>query len=375
MQVSIIAPVDPLVERPGGTRTYVMNLVKGLETSGIGFSLIGVDYDETDGSPDFDFIPAVAAPNVSSVRYLRGLMKIAKKTAFSPDTIIHAQRPDYLFPFIFRKHSNKKICTLHGQMLRSIRVRRGGFYGTAYKLLESYAMKGTDRVISVDRSTQELFGAKYPYLNERSSVIPIGIRLEQWGTNERAALREKLGIPSQTKTMLYVGRLEKEKNVDLIIESLPIVEEEIQGCSLIIIGDGTQRDRLDAISKQAGTGAVQFMESQPHDVVRDYMAAADVFCLASSFESGPLVVLEALASGTPVVSTDVGQVRRFIGETTACRIVSRNKEEMAKAILDIFRLEREDVAVKCAARASEFSFGKTFDKTLEIYEDLSPPSE
>ncbi len=375
MRVSIVAPVDPHVEKPGGTRNYVMNLVKSLKASSIEFSLIGVDHDQTDGPPDFDFIPAVVAPRVSSVRFLRGLMKVSKKTDFSSDTIIHAQRPDYLFPFIFRKHRNKMLCTLHGQMLRSIRERKGSFYGIAYRLLESYAMKGADHVIAVDQSTLDLFHSKYPFLVRRSSLIPVGIDLESWGREYRDSLPRKLGLQSHGKTMLYVGRLEREKNVDLIINSFQIVRKEVQDCSLIIIGDGTQRKDLERVAGQEEGDGVRFLGSQSSEVVRDYMATSDVLCLASSFESGPLVVLESLASGTPVVSMDVGQVRRFLQDTATGIIVPRDTEAMANAVIDLLDVKREKIAPRCIARASEFSFKKTFESTLGVYEDLRLPSE
>ncbi len=375
MRVSIVAPVDPLVERPGGTRNYVMNLVRNLKASGIEFSLIGVDYDQTDGPADFDFIPAVVAPRVSSVRFLRGLMKTSKKTDFSSDTIIHAQRPDYLFPFIFRKHRNKMLCTLHGQMLRSIMHRKGGFFGTGYRLLESYAMKGADHVIAVDQSTLDLFNSKYPFLVPRSSLIPVGIDLKSWGREDRDSLRRKLGLQPHGKTMLYVGRLEKEKNVNLIINSFQIVRKEVHDCSLVIVGDGTQRKDLERFAGQEGGDGVRFMGSQPSEVVRDYLAASDVLCLASSFESGPLVVLESLASGTPVVSTEVGQVRRFLQNTATGMIVPRDGEAMADGVIDMFNIEREEISPRCIARAGEFSFKKTFESTLGVYEGLRLLSE
>ncbi len=371
MRISIVAPVDPLVERPGGTRTYVMNLVDGLVKSGVEFSVIGVDYDISDGDAPYDFFPAATGGKISSVRFLRGLMKLAKKKRFSEDTIIHAQRPDYLFPFIFRKQPNKKLCTLHGQMLRSVRERKGSFYGTAYSLLESYSMKNTDHVIAVDRSTLELFTSKYPYLGSKSSLIPVGINLEAWGTKDRTSLREGLGFSPETKVLLYVGRLEKEKNVDLIIKSLPIVRRKMDDCALVVIGDGTKRNELEELSKRVNGKTVRFMGSQPSNVVRDYMAAADVFCLASSFESGPLVVLESLASGTPVVGTDVGMVSKFLSGSSVGRIVQGNEEALAEGVVGLLGLERGEVSYKCLKRAEDFSFKETFSKTLGVYEVLS----
>lgn len=371
MRVAIVAPVDPLVERPGGTRTYVMSLVNSLQKAQIDFSLVGVDFDANDGSPTFDFTPVVTAPKVSSVKFLRGLMKHAKKNRFSEDTIIHAQRPDFLFPYIFRKHENKKLCTLHGQLSRSVKDRKGRFYGTAYRLLESYSMKGADHVIAVDKSTLDLFVGKYPFLSSRSSLIPVGIDVNGWGEGDRASSRESYGFASDQKVAVYVGRLEKEKRVDLIIETVKSVQKDFDDFKLAIIGDGTLRGYLEDIAESTAPGSVSFMGAQPVSVVRDMMTAADVFCLASDFESGPLVVLESLATGTPVVATNVGRVGEFIQDPSTGRIVPQDPESMASAIVQVVGGNREEISRKCVEKAREFSFDKSFQKTLEVYEDLS----
>lgn len=375
MRVSIIAPVDPLVERPGGTRTYVMSLVNSLEKAGIDFSLVGIDLDDSDGSPGFDFIPAVSSPKVSSVRYLRGLMKVAKRTRFSDDTIIHAQRPDYLFPFLFRKHENRKVCTLHGQISRSVGERKGSFFGRAYGLLESYSMKRIDHVIAVDKSTLDLFVKRYQFLTERSSLVPVGIDVEGWSAGDFEKARTVSGYSLEQMIGVYVGRLEKEKRVDIIIKSVPHIKRKESDFELAIIGDGTLRNDLEAIANEVAPGSVTFMGPQPTSTVRDMMTSADVFCLASSFESGPLVVLESLASGTPIVATDVGRVREFISDGYTGRIVPQDPKSMAKAVLELLSEDRAAISSKCKARASEFSFDKTFQKTLEVYENLSRKSE
>jgi glycosyltransferase involved in cell wall biosynthesis len=371
MRVAIVAPADPLVERPGGTRTYVMSLVNSLQKSQIDFSLVGVDFDGGDGSPAFDFTPVVTGPKVSSVRFLRGLMRHAKKSQLSKDTIIHAQRPDFLFPYMFRKHDNKMLCTLHGQLSRSVKDRKGRFYGTAYRLLESYSMKNVDHVIAVDQSTLDLFVGKYPLLSGRSSLIPVGIDVNGWGEGDRESSRQRYGFTNDQKVAVYVGRLEKEKRVDLIIETVKSVKKDHDDFRLAIIGDGTLRGYLEDFAESYAPGSVSFMGAQPVSVVRDMMTAADVFCLASDFESGPLVVLESLATGTPVVATNVGRIGEFIQDPSTGRIVQQDPDSMASAILQVVSGNREEVSRKCVEKAREFSFDKSFQKTLEVYEDLS----
>lgn len=375
MQVAIIAPVDPLVERPGGTRTYVMNLVRSLTASDIDFSLVGVDFDRSDGAPSFDFVPAVVSSKVSSMRFLRGLMKVAKTKTFHEDTIIHAQRPDHLFPFLFREHPAKKICTLHGQMSRSVRERRGVFYGYSYDRLESYSLKKVDHVIAVDKTTLDQFVSNYPFLSKISTLVPVGIDLESWKPRDRSSSRQKFGFEEQKKVVLYVGRLEREKRVDLLIESLPSIRKTMENSTLVIVGDGTQRKELEALANSVAPRQVQFMGFQPTEAVRELMDAADVFCLASDFESGPLVVLESLALGTPVVATDVGRVREFMPDSSTGRVAPRNSEAFAEAVADVLQIERQEISPKCIERAGMFSFQNTFKETVRLYEDLSRMSK
>jgi glycosyltransferase involved in cell wall biosynthesis len=348
-----------------------MNLIRSLQETGLDFSLIGVDLDPDDGSPSFDFTPVVTAPKVSSVKFVRGLMKFAKKTTFSEDTIIHAQRPDFLFPFIFRRHENKKLCTLHGQLHRSVKDRKGRFFGTAYRLLESYSMKGTDRVIAVDRSTLDLFVNKYPFLSDRSSLIPVGIDVDRWAGGNRASAREEFGLSSDQNVALYVGRLEKEKRLDLLIESVPYVQKAVDDFRLAIIGDGTLKGDLRTLAERTAAESISFMGARPASIVRDMMTAADVLCLASDFESGPLVVLESLATGTPVVATDVGRVSEFIQDPLMGRIIQQDSKSIADAIIQVVEGDREAMSRRCIEKAKDFSFEKSFEKTLEVYEDLS----
>jgi glycosyltransferase involved in cell wall biosynthesis len=348
-----------------------MNLIKSLQKAGIDFSLIGVDFDPSDGSPSFDFTPVVTAPKVSSVKFLRGLMKFAKQNTFSKDTIIHAQRPDFLFPFIFRTHENKKLCTLHGQLHRSVKDRKGSFFGTAYRLLESYSMKGTDHVIAVDQSTLDLFVDKYPFLSDKSSLILVGIDVDSWADGNPASAREELGLSDNQKVALYVGRLEKEKRLDLIIKSVPYVQKTVEGFRLVIIGDGTMKGDLEHLAESSAAESVLFMGSRSASDIRDMMKAADVLCLASDFESGPLVVLESLATGTPVVATDVGRVSEFIQDPLMGRIIPQDPESIANAAIQVMEGDREAMSRKCIEKARDFSFEKSFRKTLEVYEDLS----
>lgn len=371
MEIKIIAPVDPLIERPGGTRTYVMSLLRSLDKSGMEFSLIGMDLDKSDGFPSFDFLPALVGPKVSSLRFLRGLMRIAKREHFSEGTIIHAQRPDHLFPFIFREHPCKMICTLHGQILRSVKDRKGMLYSLSYDFLESYSLREVNHVIAVDKSTLEVFLSKYPFLKDKASLIPIGIDLEIWKPRNRSALRRKYGYSNHHKNLLYVGRLEREKRVELLIEALPLVGRKVEECSLSIIGEGTQRRKLEGLAEKVAPGQVRFFGTQPRERVVELMGAADVLCLASDFESGPLVVLESLASGTPVVSTDVGRVREFVHDSSIGRIIPQDREALAEAVEDLLQIEREKISQKCRKRAAEFSFKRTFEETLKVYKGLS----
>ncbi len=136
-------------------------------------------------------------------------------------------------------------------------------------------------------------------------VIPTGIETARFTPGNRAAFREKRGIAQDRPVLLFLGRVAHEKNIGFLLKAAACVKKEIPDILFIIAGEGPARTALEQEAKILGLNDnVQFigyLERQTE--LNDCYRAADIFIFASRTETQGLVLLEAMAQGTPVVST------------------------------------------------------------------------
>ena len=180
----------------------------------------------------------------------------------------------------------------------------------------SWALKRAAVVITVSEGLRDL-AIKLGADPADTAVIPNGVNSEIFHPRDRAACRRKFGIPDGALVILAVGNLAPIKCHEKIVRALRGVIDDGIPAKLWLAGGTGRSGRHEAVIR-AEIGAcglennVQFLGEIPQAELAEYMAAADVFCLASSREGWPNVVNEALACGTPVVATDVGAVRCMI---------------------------------------------------------------
>jgi D-inositol-3-phosphate glycosyltransferase len=157
-------------------------------------------------------------------------------------------------------------------------------------------------------------------------IIPCGTDIHSFGSVDRNAARVALGIEPDAKVVLYVGRFDHRKGIETLVramgESKFYGDEKLQ----IIIGggsvpgqsDGMERDRIEGIVDELGLrDCTTFPGRLSQEILPSYYAAADVCVVPSHYEPFGLVAIEAMASGTPVVASDVGGLQFTVvpGET------------------------------------------------------------
>lgn len=137
-------------------------------------------------------------------------------------------------------------------------------------------------------------------------VVPNGIDTKRFARGGPAAeLRAALGIPLESPVVGTVGRLTEIKRHDVLLRAFAAVRERIPAARLLIVGDGQLREQLEALSRELGVApAVHFAGYRAS--AEEYFRVLDVFALTSRSEGTPLAVLEACASGVPVVASAVG---------------------------------------------------------------------
>lgn len=140
------------------------------------------------------------------------------------------------------------------------------------------------------------------------SIIPTGIntshfRKENFDPAEILALRHSLGLEADTPVILSIGRIAKEKSIDVVIGALPKLLEKLPNARMIIVGEGNEIENLSDFAHSLGIGDhVTFTGGKPWDEIGKYYQLGNVFCSASVSETQGLTFAEAMAGGIPVVA-------------------------------------------------------------------------
>jgi glycosyltransferase involved in cell wall biosynthesis len=137
---------------------------------------------------------------------------------------------------------------------------------------------------------------------------------------EAGRFRAAYGIPGGSPLLSFVGRLEEVKRIDVLIEALPLSGGEPW---LVVAGDGTQSESLRALAARSAAAArIVFTGSLEAKALRGLYAASDALVLPSAAEGVPLVILEAMSCGIPVVATAVGGVPELLCESNGILVES-----------------------------------------------------
>ena len=182
---------------------------------------------------------------------------------------------------------------------------------------ERQLIQSCHRVIAATEREKDALVAMYNAPSEKVSVVPCGVNLKAFRPLDRKAAKEKVGFCND-KTVLFVGRIEPLKGIDRLLKAMSGLAPTSRARLLVVGGDEESQPEIDRLVDYARSlglaGSVTFMGAAKHDLMPYFYNAADVCVVSSHYESFGLVALESLACGTPVVATDVGDLKNIIRE-------------------------------------------------------------
>lgn len=179
--------------------------------------------------------------------------------------------------------------------------------------------------------------------------------------------------------LLYVGRLLEWKGVDIVLRAVDRLRHSVPGLTLMIIGQGRAKARLVRLSRRLRLDdLVTWVEWLPQPALKERYGSADVLLFPSLRDSGGMVVLEAMANGLPVISTDLGGPGIIVNSrcgrvlSTRRRTPEQLAEDMAEALAEVIAVPHllESLSHGARARAREFHFQKL---VASVYSDVSSP--
>jgi 1,2-diacylglycerol 3-alpha-glucosyltransferase len=201
----------------------------------------------------------------------------------------------------------------------------------------------------------------------RIVVIPSGIDVELFASGRRSdALRARLGVAGHEKMVLCVGRLGREKNMELAIEAFARLGDP--AVRLVIVGDGPHRQALERFAQQAGVlSRTTFGGEFGREALPDTYASADAFLFTSRSETQGLVLVEALACGAPVVAVETPQTREVLDG--AAEIVPSDAFSLAAGLGRVLG-SRGAGAARRAMVAAGYDGAVLGDRTIALYRSL-----
>ena len=138
--------------------------------------------------------------------------------------------------------------------------------------------------------------------------------------------------------LISVASLDDKKGHRYLLEAFEALRAEQDQLELDIVGAGPLRAELEELAHRLGVmDRTRFLGAQPKEAVAELLRGADVFVLSSLWENAPHVVIEAIATGLPVVATDVGGINELLAETDGVLVPARDSEALARGILEVIR--------------------------------------
>lgn len=189
---------------------------------------------------------------------------------------------------------------------------------------------------------------------DRIKVFPNAVDLKKFKPMDRAAMRRKLGLREEDKILIFVGRIVAHKGPDRLVEALQRIQKDIK---LILIGRGDMELHYDGII---------FRGAIPSHEVPLYLNAADIFVLPTQREGASNAIVEAMACGLPIISSNIPEVKEQCTPAFSKLVDPMSVDELEKAIIAL--VEDEEGCREMSLQAIQHSANFDINKRAEAIE-------
>lgn len=274
----------------------------------------------------------------------------------------HGYRPDVMDSGVAARLRIPRVTTVHG-------FTGGGRRNRFYETLQRRVFRRFDGVIAVSAKLErELVASGIP-----DSVVHVVRNAfpSDGKATDKSTARSALGLPADKQVVGWVGRLSHEKAPDVFVQAAAEVSAEDVHFS--VIGSGPELERCRELASELGLSDRVHFHGQL-DGAGTLLKAFDALALTSWTEGTPMVLLEAMARGVPIVSTDVGGIPDVVSDDEAWLMEAGDVAGISRAMTAI--LQNRDLAASKATSARgrlerDLSIDSWVDRHVEIYRSLS----
>ncbi|MDY6878537.1 MAG: glycosyltransferase [Chloroflexota bacterium] len=359
-----------------GVVTSIALFRRGLIEVGHDVHIIAPEYEDYESDEPYVFrFPALNLPDRLDLSVV-----IPFKTTMAPTvrgikpSLIHSQHPfvmgdlaaafarDLNLPLVFTFHSRYDE---YAQRYVPIVPELAGI--VTEEIVRRYLEKCTHVVAptpSARDSILRVLGTDIPV-----TVVPMPIDLSMYHGLDPLRVRAALGL-EKTELLLYVGRLAEEKNLDLLLRAFARIVPARPQARLLVVGRGPRERNLRRKARKLGLSEHVILTGPiPHSEVPHYVAAADLFVFSSVAETQGLVLIEAMAAGTPVVAVEAPGPMDVLAEGGGL-LVPGQEDAFAEAVLGLLANEprRRALGEQAARAARRYDIPVATARLLTVYE-------
>ena len=370
----------------GGSGTYAYNLVKelaglGHEVHVIGPRVTGCDEESVEDGLIIHRISFLNKPFLSAASFWLSL-----RQRFSPleqqvkgFDIVH---DNGLSGFSLRRKAVNcpRVVTIHHLARTSLKALETTLFDRLKNIreeigispfIEHPCMKRGDRVIAVSEGTRQDIVRTYGLPESKIEVIYHGVRGEDYlfPQDEKDRFRMSLGINTEP-LILFVGRLEHRKGIDILLRALPRVLNEMR-VKLVLVGAGKQEQYRSLAENLNISEHVLFMGRVSDETLRLLFSSCDLFVLPSRLEGLGIVLLEAMAGGKPIVAAKVGGIPEIVQSgQNGILVEPDNDGALAQAIIQFISDKALSGSIgenNARIARSQYNWQSAAQKTEQVY--------
>jgi phosphatidylinositol alpha-mannosyltransferase len=351
---------------PGGVNSHVRGVAAEMMRRGHTVTIVAPDGGEDVPGARFESAGRSApVPANSSVAWLALVpgtgAKVRRTLQGGAFDVVHVHEP--LVPLVSTSAVRASDCRVVGTF-HAAGEGRALVYRLA-NIFYSDVHRRLDHLIAVSESARSLASSYFPGDYE---LIPNGIDIDRFKV---AAVRKEERWRASGPVVLFVGRNEKRKGLAVLLRAVPILMEEVPDCRLVLVGEGLKEAVVLRGFDASLRGQISVVGYVGNEELPAYYGAADIFCApALGGESFGIVLLEAMACGTPVVASDIQGYRDVLEQTGGGRLFGAgDAESLARALAMLLKDDglRGELSRKGRAEAEKFSWRIIGDRLEACY--------
>ena len=263
--------------------------------------------------------------------------------------------------------------TFHTLSLVKMQSRSGEDEPAVRQVTEQEIIAASDCIVAFSPHERDAIVRLYGGEATRVELVPCGVDLDRFRPLGRSAARDALGINGH-KVLLYVGRIEALKGVDLLLHTIAYLDADSDLRVLVVGSDAEGSGELERLRRLADDlhveGTVEFVGRVPQERLAWYYSAADACVIPSFYESFGLAALESMACGTPVVASRVGGLSTIVQHGRTGYLKSWRCPEAFAHSLEIILANRslqDSMGLAARRRAEGMSWHQVAGRMLELY--------